>query len=434
VRRSLLIGLALALAGCTAWRPLDEQRDAAVQDGDGGAECPPVAERPTVVLDDDIVDDRHFTCAANYEVAVQVHVTASSLVTIDPGVVFRFRERTALIVERGSVLRAIGTADSPIVMTSALPVGSRSRGDWVGVALLGRAPVHGGEISQGAPYDRVVRFGGGDPAHDCGTLRYVRIELAGGRNDDGTMGALSLQGCGSRTTIDHLQLHGSAWEGLEIDGGTTRLRYVAITDAGDEAVRVQNGWRGGIQYLLAHSWRGSAFGFELDNDAERPDRTPVTRAYFVNATFLGFAEGRVRSSIATDWGTGATGILSNAIVMGWNSAVDFDAQSWPLTGSDIRVERSFFDDYGTFSVSDSDGDEEAFVRMEPYGNVLGDPLLVSRYVPGSANYVPRPSSNVAMVGCPDPGIDESIEPACYAGAFAPGGPDWMAGWTDFPVD
>src|SRR5678816_4396357 len=84
--------------------------------------------------------------------------------------------------------------------TSSLPFGQRSRGDWGGLVMLGKAPINvGGNIPGGtgicppegcknAPGTFYIEglvgnadsvYGGTDPNHNCGTLRYVRVEYAG---------------------------------------------------------------------------------------------------------------------------------------------------------------------------------------------------------------------------------------------------------------
>jgi hypothetical protein len=446
MRRPLLIFL--LLAGCTAWRPMDERADAGdagadggasdagtsdagTSDGgrDGGGECPPPGEREPLVLDEDITTDTRFTCANDYVVEEQIFVTGGSEVTIDPGVTFRFAPDTTLVFERDSRIRAVGTPESPIVFTS-----ETSGVPWVGIALAGRATVRAGGGIQRDPYDRAVVFGGTDDAYDCGTMRYVRIEWGAGEHNLQTMGALALEGCGAQTSIDHIQIHGAEFEGLEIDGGTVRPHHIAITDAGDEAIRVQDGWRGGIQYLLVHTWHDTAVGMQIDSD----EGTPSTRAWFANATFIGVASLRERSPIALEWSTGAGAVVTNSIVMGWAAAIDLDEPSWALVPDNARVERTFFHDNDGLDLGPADdtdlGRDEAAEIVMPAGgtNLFDDPDLVDPYVPGSPSYLPA-SDTVTIVGCPPTALDPAMEPACYAGAFADASDDWMAGWTAFPT-
>src|SRR5258708_17889321 len=47
-----------------------------------------------------------------------------------------------LCIQKGAKLNAVGTPTSPIVWTSAQPAGSRHYGDWGGIVLYGKAPIH----------------------------------------------------------------------------------------------------------------------------------------------------------------------------------------------------------------------------------------------------------------------------------------------------
>src|SRR5690606_34217989 len=84
----------------------------------------------------------------------------------------------ALMVRQGGKLYSEGTAENPVVFTSANAPGSRQRGDWGGVVLNGRSICNfpAGEcVGEGAsgPY-------GGDVLDDdSGRIVYTRIEFAG---------------------------------------------------------------------------------------------------------------------------------------------------------------------------------------------------------------------------------------------------------------
>jgi hypothetical protein len=444
VQRALLI--ACLACSCTAWRPADERRDAGVMADagddagrdrdagsdagmDAGGECPAVEERPVIEISEEITEDTFFGCRNVYRFREQVVVTDAE-VTVAPGAVLRFDDSTAFIFQRGARLRAIGTREAPIRFTSNTPGGS-----WVGVALAGRAPVQGEEAVQGPPYETSVSFGGNQPEYDCGTLQYVRIVNGGGINDGATMGALALEGCGTGTTIDHVQIHNADFEGLEVDGGRVRLHHIAITNAGDESIRVEDGWIGGIQHLLVHCWRGAALGIELDSDEGGADRTQV---YLVNATFIGEATRGVRADRALEISTGAGMILSNAIVQGWRTALDVDEESWPrVDDATLRIERTFFWNNTALDLGGADNtdpdpprDEAAELITGGEANAVANPNLTSPLVPNATNYEPT-NEVAASVGCPtDLGI-AGLDEACYAGAFERDGDAWLERWTAF---
>jgi hypothetical protein len=207
----------------------------------------------------------------------------------------------ALIVTRTGRLEAIGTAELPVVFTSAQPAGERAPGDWGGVALLGRAPTNvpanfegsgnvAGEmyieglakselVLYGAPFSTPSGAGGeggggageggaagsgageggegsgpaassGDPAYDCGVLEYVRIEFAGFEvASTKELNGLTLAGCGHETIVDHVQIHESSDDGIEFFGGTVDVSHIVVTGTKDDGLDWDQGYSGRAQFV-----------------------------------------------------------------------------------------------------------------------------------------------------------------------------------------
>ncbi len=124
--------------------------------GDGGdvvdGECgDPSADG--VIVYDDVDTDTTWECPV-YTLTRPIFVRSSGAartrLRILPGVTVRgvkgdldaAKFPGALIVTRTGRLEAIGTAELPVVFTSAQPLAERAPGDWGGVALLGRAPTN----------------------------------------------------------------------------------------------------------------------------------------------------------------------------------------------------------------------------------------------------------------------------------------------------
>ena len=215
-----------------------------------------------------------------------------------------------LLVNRGSKLVAIGTRDAPIIFTSQQNVTSAtgesetSQGHWGGVILLGRAPT--GVCASGTGPNNAAgssttcqqaiegvtgRFYGGPTATDSsGQMSYVQIRYSGIAISDGNeLQGLTLGGTGSGTIIDHIQSHNSADDGIEIFGGNTNIKYIAVTGADDDGFDIDNGYRGFMQFMIAAQRVGGAtvdsFSTEIDsNNAE--DLLPRTFATYANFTFI----------------------------------------------------------------------------------------------------------------------------------------------------
>ena len=96
---------------------------------------------PNVDVTANITTDTHWTAGNTYYLRNQIYVKNNATLTIDAGVIIR-ADRTAtgagLFVTKGSKLIAIGTAEKPIVFTSDNAPGSRNKGDWGGVILMGK--------------------------------------------------------------------------------------------------------------------------------------------------------------------------------------------------------------------------------------------------------------------------------------------------------
>ena len=156
-----------------------------------------------------------------------VYIANGSELTIEPGTVIRGDKKTkaALIVERGGKLWARGTANAPIVFTSAAEKGNRKPGDWGGLIICGKAPHNAGEAQiEGGPR---TKHGGSNPADNSGALSYVRIEFAGYPfQTDKEINGLTLGSVGNGTQLDHIQVSYSNDDSFEWLGDKVNAKYI----------------------------------------------------------------------------------------------------------------------------------------------------------------------------------------------------------------
>lgn len=233
--------------------------------------------------------------------------------TIAPGVVIAADSSEAtndlLLVNRGSKISAVGTRDAPIVFTSqqnlvSNGVSDATQGQWGGIILLGRAPTAvcatGTGPNNAAGTSTTCQlaiegvtgrfYGGANQADSSGQMSYVQIHYSGIAISDGNeLQGLTLGGTGSGTVLDHIQSHNSADDGIEIFGGTSNLKYIAITGADDDGFDIDNGYRGFMQFLIAAQRTlgatADSFSTEIDsNNAE--DLLPRTFGRYANFTFV----------------------------------------------------------------------------------------------------------------------------------------------------
>ena len=77
-------------------------------------------------------------------------------------------------------------------------------------------------------------------------IRYSGVAISAGNELQG----LTTGGVGRGTTIDHVQIHNSADDGIEIFGGTHNARYLVVTGADDDDFDTDFGYNGSIQFAL----------------------------------------------------------------------------------------------------------------------------------------------------------------------------------------
>src|SRR5262249_42299957 len=266
----------------------------------------------------------------------QVIVRAPAVLTILPcaivkAVKFTIHPYSALIIEQGAKINAAGTAGAPIVFTGDQT--TRHAGDWVGLVLNGNAPVNcpGGQCL--APGIRQEAFGGNDPSDSSGILRYVRVEFAGGEPaPDSRSGALSLNGTGSCTFVDHVQVNASQLDCFDFAGGTTQAKYLVGSGCEQDAIAWFAGYAGALQHVLgmydaAHVGPFSR-GIAGDNNENGFDFLPRANPRLCNLTLVGTksqgeAVGAPRTGILLRRGT--AGKIYDALV------ADF-----PQAGADLR--------------------------------------------------------------------------------------------------
>ncbi len=224
-----------------------------------------------------------------------VYVKNNSTLTIEPGTIIRGdkNNKGALIIEKGSMLNAIGSVNEPIVFTSNQSAGTRAGGDWGGVILCGLAPINvpGGtatiEGGVGSTY------GGSNPADNSGTLKYVRIEYAGvAFAPNNEINGLTMGGVGNGTTLDNIQVSYGGDDSFEWFGGTVNAKHLISLAPIDDDFDTDFGYQGMLQFLVllrdpAIADVSGSNGFESDNNADGNTNEPFTMPVFSNVSMFG---------------------------------------------------------------------------------------------------------------------------------------------------
>jgi hypothetical protein len=281
----------------------------------------------------------------------------------------------ALVITRGAKIIARGTADKPIVFTSAAQ--NPASGDWGGVVLLGTARVNttltwkgtavagltsveGGvndaDLGLGLAGSGDAAFPTGNDDDNSGVLQYVRIEYAGyAYQPDNELNSLTMAAVGRGTTISHIQVTYAKDDAFEWFGGTVNCKYLIAYKTQDDDFDTDNGYNGNVQFgivlrdsVIADISQSEAF--ESDNNSGGTATTFQTNAVFSNITAIG--PRATLSNIGNSLYRGGahirrnTGIsIMNSIIAGWRIGLEFDVAAGNvdknyLTDSIIRIKNT----------------------------------------------------------------------------------------------
>ena len=304
---------------------------------DASAEFSAITDKPVYKLDADVVfttdvvltNDKHWVLKGR--TAVGEDNANSATLYIEPGTTLIGETgEDFLVARRGSKIEALGSASSPIIMTSIQDMTGQATavGQWGGLVLLGNAPANlcdgnGDDVADATELANcginaegdAGLYGGDNPADNSGTLRYVVVKFAGkalGSGDE--LNGISFAGVGNGTNVDFIQVHMNLDDGVEFFGGTVDVRHLVLTANGDDSFDWSFGWTGRAQYVLVkHDATFVNRGIEADNGEVQPAATPLTNPIIANFTILG-ADNADSEGILLRHGT--AGKLYNMLVTG----------------------------------------------------------------------------------------------------------------------
>ncbi len=421
-----------------------------------------------------------------YTLSGYVKVQNGATLTIQPGTTIvgdTTQAGSSLWILRGAKIDAQGTADAPIVFTSARSPGNRKPGDWGGIIIIGNGIINrsGGPIlTEGGAAGQAEDYSGGaDDNDNSGTLTYVRIEFAGfdisGAGQE--LNSLSSYAVGRGTKYEYLQTMSGLDDSFEYWGGAVDGRYLVSYESGDDHFDWTEGYHGRNQFLIAFqsqrlnpapgtgSFSSDPRGFEgdgcdpavsgctlADNAASAPFSMPV----WANFTLIG--PGPI-ASIPSD-GNGAVlrrgtgGTLFNGIMGRWKGiALDIrDAFSDSLfeqrdslnIANVVLAQNGFnFDTVGAGFAQDTKfGAANAIQAFA--ADVAVDTLLGLSLNPTALDWTPKSPSPAATGGSAQVPthfdartsgyFGGAMTKTTYIGAADPAGAKWWLGWTAYNIN
>jgi hypothetical protein len=292
-----------------------------------------------------------------------------------------------------------------------------------------------------------IEYGGGanpDNTHDCGTIRWVRIQFVGFQlSENNEINGLTLGGCGSDTVVDYVHVHSGLDDGVEVFGGRPDIKHVLISQVDDDGLDWDFGWVGRGQFIVIQKYDGSNQGIEADNNGNALDALPRSNPLIYNMTIIGSdASPALQTQKGMHLRRGTAGRLWNVIVAHEaDFPVDIDgAATVAQTPANLTIRNSIFFDNGNQTLwddaTDNDGGfiEGDYFRSAEYENLEEDPLITSGLNQVAPSFKPgtgSPALNAANAATPpnDGFFDTS---ATFIGGV--GDTDWTTGWTEFPQD
>ncbi len=346
-----------------------------------------------------------------------------------------------LVIDRNGKIDAEGSATAPIVFTSSKPEGSREPGDWGGIVINGRARVQGntatGEGDTGV-------YGGDDDADNSGTLKYVLVQFAGTLfTPENELNGIAFQGVGAGTTVDYIQVHQNADDGIEFFGGSVQVTHVVLTGNEDDSLDFDDGFNGSAQFVVIQQYPGGDYAIEGDGDAE--DVFAAASPVLANFTIVGPTGSA--SEEATDGGPrfkeNADPDFYNSLIVNY---VNADPPIREATEAAPTIEYyGVALEAGSWDKSDA-ADWEA--QVDSNGNVqVGageaalwegtDHIVEELLTSGNYAFNAQPKRVDAGTAQTLPATDthgNAITATTYLGAVDPDGTDWTEGWLQTPAN
>jgi hypothetical protein len=370
------------------------------------------------------------------------------ILTIEPGVVvFGSSGADALVVNRGSQIFAEGTATRPIVFTSRSNmegnVNASSIGQWGGIVILGRAPIHTcvgagatpGTVSCQSAVEGLTGafYGGGTPTDNSGRLDYIQVRYPGFEVTSGNeLNGITLAGVGSGTFANHIQVHNSSDDGIEWFGGRVNHKYIVITGADDDSLDTDLGFKGLLQYVLVVQRTDGGDRVVEADTAGNEARTPRSFPRIANFTFIG---NRTPDSVllrgGTDYGL-VNGIIRNTTASGLCLDID-GAQT--AAAADPAVDeagppifRSVIFGCSGAARDEADVPLSVITPIITGNNNLLPPVtltLQNVFLPGSFETAATATDPRSVYT----GTGTFFDQTNYVGAFRNTSDTWFAGWT-----
>lgn len=283
----------------------------------------PGPDEGEITFDDGIISgsiDRNarITAGRTYTLRGAVYVNPGATLTIEPGVRIEAEfsdeaDVAFLAIEKGAMINAVGTAESPIIFTSQ--AATPAAGQWGGIVICGDALTNKGANAQAEVTG--LTYGGSNEADNSGTLSHIIIEYSGNKiNDEAEFNALTLYAVGSGTIINNIFINQVSDDGVEWFGGSVNADHLTVIGSQDDSFDWAEGWNGTVSFLYADQSVATAYssdsrGIEADSNQDNPTLDPISAPTLSNLTLIGRNSSAVTSEAGMMLRRGTLGDISN---------------------------------------------------------------------------------------------------------------------------
>ncbi|MDX2196232.1 MAG: hypothetical protein NW207_07430 [Cytophagales bacterium] len=297
-------------------------------------------DKTVVTVQGKITADTKWTASNTYLLKGIVVVENNAILTIEPGTVVKGDAATkgVLLINNKSKIIAEGTETSPIIFTSSKSTADRKPGDWGGIVILGAGRTNNRDnmtsFKNYGPLSNYT-FGGSRFWEESGSLKYVRVEHAGGliQGSPQKMAAIMFGGV-NKINMDYVQVSCSEANGFGFVGGSANGKHLIAFSNTDDDFDVEEGYGGILQYgvvlrnpITADIKKSNSlesFATEVENAQFLP-----TNAFFTNFSFIGplktrAAQYNLNLNSCIHLNKNSSISVSNSIILGYPKGVIFE--------------------------------------------------------------------------------------------------------------
>ena len=281
--------------------------------------------------------DKNLTLDADkeYLVTEPLNILKGATLTIPAGTTIKVKKGlNHIAILQGAKIEAKGTAEKPIIFTSAEE--EPKAGDWGGIIIAGKAKTTSKSSVDLKSEIGDVIYGGDSDDDNSGTLQYVRIEYTGkSPSSKKEYNALALYSVGSGTTIDHIECYEGTDDGIEFFGGTVKVSDVALINMEDDSIDWTEGFTGSVtdayvQFKEAKTKKDHDNGVEGDGygaeNGNQSDPIFYSNPIIENLTIKGTGTDTVEKNGMT-LRVGTKGTFKNILITGVKIGVRVDSGS-----------------------------------------------------------------------------------------------------------